>query len=739
MNSLTKTLLVCTLAALPLTSARADEADAGAQAPGTPAAAPDDSASGAPDEENDIERTFREPAPRTADDELDPDEASRRALMGEELDQAIDQATARAFDDSFDGKSDDAAAGDREVDKAVSRAIDMEITEAIDAAIERAQDRPLEGTPYHSPATYGNTVRSLRNLRATQGLSGGMGLLRTDSAVLGPNGITRLSLTGDFAGQSNFPTRGTDLSHAGARLGVSLVFLDYFEGFLAYRISSDFAETGDDSTLRQTLGDFTFGVKGSTQVFRGFYLGGSLKFDLAPGFGADWDGGVSLNVAPTILASWDARTLSQDVPIVLHLNLGAVFTNQDKLYDDYAPTSFDEYALHINRYNRLSIAFGLELPLPWVTPFLEWNMALPLNTGDLHSPEGKPVEASSAMEHHLAFGAKVTALPDVTFLAAFEFGLSGETALGIAPSPAFTVYLGLSYAFDPLLHHRDDGGIAANISSSGAEPKKPAEAAEPPPAASPDDAQEPEAVPAPETPEGTGGESQGGDEVPVLPPALPPAPEPDESGEAEQSETPTDQTRIVLQAEGRPQAGKIILSGSGAPMDVPPEGLLTAELAPGEHRAVFFSDGYLAKAQMLTISDGGQRISLTLEKPRPSQPTVSIRGGQIVMEAPPTFIGQSSRLRDASADTLDQLADLLLTGKVQKIRIEGHTDNRGQPDGLLALSKARAEAVKTALTARGVPEENIAAEGKGGTKPIASNSLTKGRARNRRIEIHLVP
>ena len=136
-------------------------------------------------------------------------------------------------------------------------------------------------------------------------------------------------------------------------------------------------------------------------------------------------------------------------------------------------------------------------------------------------------------------------------------------------------------------------------------------------------------------------------------------------------------------------------------LDVPADGLPTENLTPGEHRAVFFSDSYLAKAETLTISEGGKRITLTLDKPRPAQPSVTIQGSQVAMETPPSFIGQSSHLREASMDTLDQLADLLLTGKVEKIRVESHTDNRGQPATLMALTKARAEAVKAALVKRG--------------------------------------
>ncbi len=72
------------------------------------------------------------------------------------------------------------------------------------------------------------------------------------------------------------------------------------------------------------------------------------------------------------------------------------------------------------------------------------------------------------------------------------------------------------------------------------------------------------------------------------------------------------------------------------------------------------------------------------------------------------------------------------------LRIEGHTDNAGLSAYNALLSLQRAEAVRAALIARGVPAERLVAEGFGSGKPIANNDTDAGRARNRRIEIHPV-
>ena len=81
------------------------------------------------------------------------------------------------------------------------------------------------------------------------------------------------------------------------------------------------------------------------------------------------------------------------------------------------------------------------------------------------------------------------------------------------------------------------------------------------------------------------------------------------------------------------------------------------------------------------------------------------------------------------AGVLKQHADL-------KILIEGHTDNVGTPAANLALSDARAAAVKAALVADfGADAARITTKGMGDTKPAAPNTSAVGRAQNRRVEV----
>lgn len=86
-------------------------------------------------------------------------------------------------------------------------------------------------------------------------------------------------------------------------------------------------------------------------------------------------------------------------------------------------------------------------------------------------------------------------------------------------------------------------------------------------------------------------------------------------------------------------------------------------------------------------------------------------------------------------DLLDQASITNLN-----VTIAGHTDNVGNPASNVALSKARAEAVKNFLMENApsnFPAERVVTRGYGDSQPIASNATVEGRAKNRRVQIIL--
>lgn len=74
------------------------------------------------------------------------------------------------------------------------------------------------------------------------------------------------------------------------------------------------------------------------------------------------------------------------------------------------------------------------------------------------------------------------------------------------------------------------------------------------------------------------------------------------------------------------------------------------------------------------------------------------------------------------------------------IVVSGHTDNTGNPKSNQTLSLKRAEAVRDWMRDTGdVRESCFAVQGYGESRPVATNDTPEGRARNRRVEISLVP
>ncbi|EHT4165213.1 OmpA family protein [Escherichia whittamii] len=129
--------------------------------------------------------------------------------------------------------------------------------------------------------------------------------------------------------------------------------------------------------------------------------------------------------------------------------------------------------------------------------------------------------------------------------------------------------------------------------------------------------------------------------------------------------------------------------------------------------------------------------------PLPPRPVI-----QKVTQTPKTVRLNSLALFDAGKWTLKPGATKWLVNALVDIKakagwlivVSGHTDNTGDPQRNQALSLKRAEAVRDWMRDTGdIPQSCFAVQGYGESRPVAPNDTAEGRARNRRVEISLVP
>jgi outer membrane protein OmpA-like peptidoglycan-associated protein len=99
------------------------------------------------------------------------------------------------------------------------------------------------------------------------------------------------------------------------------------------------------------------------------------------------------------------------------------------------------------------------------------------------------------------------------------------------------------------------------------------------------------------------------------------------------------------------------------------------------------------------------------------------------------FLTGRYELQPAAASRIDKLASFLQRFPEKRLRIEGYTDSTGSTTSNRELSERRAEAVRSALVARGIDPARIELAAYGEAYPVASNNTLDGRALNRRVEV----
>ncbi|RUT70667.1 OmpA family protein [Flavobacterium cupreum] len=96
----------------------------------------------------------------------------------------------------------------------------------------------------------------------------------------------------------------------------------------------------------------------------------------------------------------------------------------------------------------------------------------------------------------------------------------------------------------------------------------------------------------------------------------------------------------------------------------------------------------------------------------------------------------SAEISNSSSKEVEKIYNLLVQAENTKLTVVGHTDNVGNPNANLALSKSRAQAVVDYLKQKGIPANRFQLiDGKGQNDPIADNNSASGKASNRRVVI----
>lgn len=244
--------------------------------------------------------------------------------------------------------------------------------------------------------------------------------------------------------------------------------------------------------------------------------------------------------------------------------------------------------------------------------------------------------------------------------------------------------------------------------------------------------------------------------------------------------TPQDEHGLVVSADGRTAyfassrfkgVGGLDIYGFELPKEARPDNIMITKGVVTDERGEVVKDATVSITYMDTrktevvkvdANDGryaavvrlnpGSDVILTVKKPdhvfdsRSFSVEDTVRGGvaEVDMKVEKVEVGRDYRVNDirfatnsaeitgASRFILDELIAFLKENPKVRIEVQGHTDNVGDLESNMVLSRNRAATVVEYLTRNGISAGRLSSQGYGPTRPIASNDTESGRAENRR-------
>ena len=625
------------------------------------------------------------------------------------------------------------------------------------------REQILPGTEEHSPSTLGASVGDPRTVRRAPGATGSVGVLHVLSADLGRQGLLRLSGLGEYFNRGDFPVIGASDTRSAGTFALSYVALDWLELYASYSATANSNSTSSPNLIA-SLGDVGVGAKLAGRFGSAFYGGLDLRGNSYASPGNQNLRGSAGALSSQLIATIDLREAA-GWPLRLHGNFGAAFDNTRNVLTANALNAAELYALNINGYHRLTLGVAAEAPLPFLSPFVEYGVRLPLGVsrGLLVGPDGVLVPLRRVLPQVVSTGVKITAIRDVTLIGGVDFGLTRLVGLGVPATPPYNIVFGAAFNTD-LFSHGETRVVEKIVTTPPSAPSESSKTGRV--AGTVVDARTKKPV--------------AGAIVSLIGSQMPPVATDAKSGTFVSQELPSGRMRLSVQKEGYRVAEHDVLLEGGrtatvelrlealikraqfvisvtskmhpivatvslkgpehieVPMSGAFMGTAKAEGPAGEYLVAVTARGYLSQTRKVQASEGGETVLSFDLWPKPKKPLVVVRQDRIETLQQIHFeTGKATVLAD-SFSLLAQVVDAIVSDGLRRIRIEGHTDNRGNPKSNLRLSEQRARAVAQYLERSGIERERLQTVGLGDSRPIAPNLTAHGRELNRRVELVIV-
>ena len=112
---------------------------------------------------------------------------------------------------------------------------------------------------------------------------------------------------------------------------------------------------------------------------------------------------------------------------------------------------------------------------------------------------------------------------------------------------------------------------------------------------------------------------------------------------------------------------------------------------------------------------------------------------RLIMPGNITFETDNYHVKSSFYPVLNSVSTVLTKYYDTTLKITGHTDSTGTAAYNQELSEKRAQSVSDYLASKGIARQRLYAQGMGKSQPIADNESPAGRAKNRRVELYVLP